>query len=90
MKVKDLLPIGSVILLNEAEKKLMITGIKQTDMTENKTYDYIGVVYPEGKIGDETEFLFNHEDINNVFFKGYEDEERNQFMDRLSKFFNEE
>ena len=31
MKVKDLLPIGSVVLLKDGEKRLMINGIMQTD-----------------------------------------------------------
>lgn len=49
--VKDLLPIGSVVMLKDAEKPLMIYGIKQLD-TDNPEveYDYIGVLYPEGNM----------------------------------------
>ena len=49
MNVKELLPIGSVVLLEGAKKKLMIYGVGQTQLNEDKDYDYIGVVYPEGK-----------------------------------------
>ncbi len=46
---KNLLPIGSVIMLKGGVKKLMITGIKvSTEDQPEKFYDYIGVFYPEG------------------------------------------
>ena len=34
--VKELLPIGSVVVLKGGEKKLMIFGIKQTDQETGK------------------------------------------------------
>lgn len=88
--IKELLPIGSVVLLKDAEKKLMIFGIKQTQEDTQQEYDYIGVVYPEGNISDEYQFLFNHEDIGQVFFKGYEDIERQEFIERLEKYYEKE
>lgn len=88
VEVSKLLPIGSVIALKEAEKRLMIFGIKQLDTTTNIEYDYVGVVYPEGNIGQEMQFLFNHEDIEAVFFLGYEDIERQVFINELSKSLN--
>lgn len=85
MKFSELLPIGSVVLLNGAEKKLMIYGIGQTDATNNIDYDYIGVMYPEGNMGEGSQFLFNHTDIAKVFFRGYEDEEREKFISLLQQ-----
>jgi hypothetical protein len=85
MNFSELLPIGSVVLLNGADKKLMIYGIGQTDETNNVDYDYIGVMYPEGNMGEGTQFLFNHSDISQVFFRGYEDEERENFIAVLQK-----
>lgn len=67
--MKDLLPIGSVVILKEATKSLMIVGIMQRDNNGN-TYDYIAVIFPEGYINAETFFLFNHEDIDKVNFVG--------------------
>lgn len=87
MNVKDLLPIGSVVLLKEGQKKLMTYGVKQTDNSDGKTYDYIGVVYPEGTMGEGTQFLFNHEDIEEVFHRGYDDAERTEFMNNLADFY---
>ncbi len=87
--IKELLPIGSVVLLKEGKKRLMIFGIKQSDQDTGTEYDYIGVLYPEGNIGETGQFLFNHEDINEVFYKGYEDEERVEFIEALDKFYKE-
>lgn len=67
--MKELLPIGSVVLLKEATKSLMIVGTTQRDEEGNK-YDYISVVFPEGYIDSETFFLFNHEDVVEVKFVG--------------------
>lgn len=78
--MKDLLPIGSIVLLKDASKKLMIIGIMQVNQKENKIYDYLGVPYPEGYIGSEHNFLFNHSDINDVIFTGYMNPEREIFM----------
>lgn len=90
--IKDLLPIGSVVLLNNGRKKVMIFGIKQTHENDEKVtieYDYIGVLYPEGNIGAKYQFLFNQQDISEVFFRGYEDEERESFINKLSEVYKE-
>lgn len=89
MKINDLLPIGSVVLLEGGEKRLMIYGVKQSEQNTQEEYDYIGVVYPEGNMGEGTQFLFNHEQIKEVFFKGFEDDERTVFIDKLAGFYEE-
>jgi len=83
--IKDLLPIGSVVLLKkEEEKKLMVMGIKATNAGgDEKEYDYSGILYPEGYVGDELIYAFNHGDIGEVFHRGYEDEERDAFIKEL-------
>ena len=86
--VKELLPIGSVVLLKEGKKKAMIFGIKQTNKGTGKEHDYIGVVYPEGNLGDELQFFFEHENIDQVFYRGYEDEERDEFIAKLSAYYD--
>ena len=82
----ELLPIGSVVLLKEGRKKLMIIGIKPvTDEEPEKVYDYIGVLFPEGYLNNEYNFLFNHEDINDIVFWGYNNPERKTFIEYLDK-----
>lgn len=85
--VRELLPIGSIVVLNGGTKKLMVFGVKQTDTSTNAVYDYLGVIYPEGNIGLGGQFFFNHSDINKVFFRGYEDDEREEFIQRLYEHF---
>lgn len=87
MKTKELLPIGSIVLLKDGTKKLMVFGIRQTDVKSGREYDYSGVLYPEGNLGNKTWFLFDDENIAEVSFRGYEDEERKDFLERLSDFY---
>lgn len=87
MEIKELLPIGSVVLLKEGQKRLMVFGVKQTDNETDIDYDYIGVLYPEGNVGEGGQFLFNHDDIERVFFRGFEDLERTQFLIALEDYY---
>ena len=88
---KNLLPIGSVIMIKGGVKQLMITGIKVSTEDQPETfYDYIGVFYPEGYIGTQSCFLFNHDDINDVVFKGYNNPEREDFIEFLENEFYRE
>ena len=72
--MKNLLPLGSVVLVKEATKSLIIVGTRQKD-NEGKKYDYVACLFPEGYINAEMFFLFNHEDIEKVRFVGYIDSE---------------
>ena len=81
---KDLLPIGSVVSLNGGEKRLMIFGIVQSDPATGKQYDYLACLYPEGFVGPEQTFLFNHDDIQKVSCEGFADAEHQEFRDDLA------
>ncbi len=89
MKVNELLPIGSVIYLREADRPLMIFGVKQSNLDTGEEYDYIGVLYPEGSMGRESQFLFQHKDIERVVFRGYEDDARLEFIKKLEAFYEQ-
>lgn len=91
--VRKLLPIGSVVVLDGGVKSLMITGVMQTDMQDSLhpvDFDYIGVYYPEGFVGNDVQFLFNHEDIRMLVFRGYDGRERKSFIEKLVKFYEEQ
>lgn len=92
--MEQLLPIGSIVLLNGGNKKLMIYGRKQLllneetdhEITEEKNmYDYLGVFYPEGYISPEYSFVFNHSDIKEIIFLGYVNEEEDEFQEVLKQ-----
>ena len=79
------MPIGTVVLLKNSEKRLMIIGFcqKSAGDKDNEVYDYVGCVYPEGHIGPDKTFLFNESQIERVFALGYQDEEQFAFKIRI-------
>lgn len=83
-KYEKYLPIGSVVLLENGTKRLMITGfcvVPNDDKT--KVYDYSGCLYPEGVISSEQIALFNHDQIKTIYAIGYSDDEEKQFKEKL-------
>lgn len=80
------LPIGTVVMLKNGEKRLMITGFVCNDKNSGKTYDYSGCMYPEGILSTEQTFAFNHDQIEHIFFMGYLDEEEKYFKNNLNHF----
>lgn len=85
----QLLPIGSVITLKDAEKKLMIIGLFARNEESGDDYDYMGIPYPEGFIDAETLFLFMHKDIGEIHFLGYINAEHQAFRAELTKVLEE-
>ena len=79
------LPIGTVVLLRGATKRIMITGYKTMDTSEpDRVWDYSAVLYPEGSLSSEQTLLFDHSQIYKVFFEGYMDDEYVSFMVKLN------
>ena len=87
MRIRSLLPIGSVVLNKDADKRLMVIGV----LVENcgKKYDYLAVTYPEGYADAEHLYVFNHEDIASVEFLGYINSEFQLFRGSLAKAFEQ-
>ena len=84
MNYEKYLPIGSVVMLKNGTKRLMVTGygIMPND-DETKIYDYCGCLFPEGVIDTEEVAVFNHEQIDKVYCIGFKDEEQEKFMQEL-------
>jgi len=79
--VDKYLPIGSVVLLKNGRKKIMIYGRKQMHVETGEEWDYLACLYPEGNINEEFMYLFNHDQIDKVYYLGYEDEEEKRFVE---------
>ncbi|MEC5240206.1 MULTISPECIES: DUF4176 domain-containing protein [Bacillus] len=80
----QLLPIGSIVILKEGTKKLMIFGRKQqVETDEVRKFDYMGCLYPEGYINPDFTCLFNHDDIQEVVSTGYEDQDEHTFQENV-------
>jgi len=80
-----LLPIGSVVLLKDGNKRLMVYGLLQLRNSDKKVFDYLGCYYPEGYISQEHAFLFNAEDIAEVSYVGFVDSEYQIFNNKLKE-----
>lgn len=83
--MKDLLPIGSVVTLKKGTKKLMIIGRLQQNVKTKKLYDYAGCLWPEGYMDKEHCYVFNHEDIDILYYLGMQDIEEFNFRNKLDE-----
>lgn len=65
-----LLPIGTVVKLEDIEQFVMIIG-RMVTSADKREFDYIGVPYPVGYLGDEKVLCFNHEKVVEEMHRGY-------------------
>ncbi len=89
-KYEKFLPIGSVVILKGATKKLMITGFcmigkDQQGQKNIKVFDYVGCLYPDGVVDSSKNILFDHEAIEKIFAIGYSDDEEKKFKEMLKQ-----
>ena len=94
------LPIGSVVLLKNGTKELMITSYcimpkgdvydkgGKIDYDKEKIIDYGACIYPEGILDSDSIIGFNHDNIDKVVFKGYETEASKEFSKLLNENLN--
>ncbi|MBM7704397.1 DUF4176 domain-containing protein [Metabacillus iocasae] len=82
-KGTDLLPIGTVVLLDIIAQPLMIYGRMQQQANKEGAWDYVACPYPQGHISDETNVFFNHVQIKQVVFKGFESEGEKLMKEKL-------
>ena len=83
--MKDLLPIGSVVTLKEGTKRLMIIGRLQQNVRTKKVYDYAGCLWPEGYMDKDSCYVFDHEDIDCLYYIGLQDIEEFNFRFELDE-----
>ena len=88
------LPLGTIVLLKNATKPMMIVGYKVSSNSEEvyqngkmvigkAVYDYSGCVYPEGVINSLFMCMFDHSQIGKILFMGYEDEKYKEYNEKL-------
>jgi len=81
------LPIGTVVMLKEATKRLMISGFCSIEEgEEEKIWDYSGCIYPEGFLSATQTALFDHEQIEKIFHMGLVDDEERKFKRKIQEF----
>ena len=87
--MEKILPVGSVVYLQEGTAPLVIIAVaqfvKKTEEDEKFTYfDYAGSMYPQG-FAEENSFYFNGENIAEVAFTGYESEQHDRYLKAIEE-----
>ena len=86
--ITGVLPIGSVVLLKNSTKRVMVIGFCQSESSDEgnqKIWDYAGCLYPEGYVSADKTFLFNGDQIEKIYAIGYQDEEQFEFKVQVDK-----
>ena len=84
MFFEGLLPNGTVILAEKSNRKFMIIGNSFQDADGNM-FDYAACIYPEGLIDADEIYYFNNDDIEKVYFVGYQDGQQMAFQKEAIK-----
>lgn len=88
--LEGLLPIGTVVLLKDSQKRLMVIGVCQKEVGQKEViWDYAGCLYPEGYLGGDKVYLFNNDQVEKVYAIGYQDEEQFAFKQKVDKIITE-
>ncbi|HBC90467.1 MAG TPA: hypothetical protein DCZ00_03375 [Lactococcus sp.] len=86
-----MLAIGSIVYLSDGNQKIMILnrGPVVEQNGEQVIFDYTGALYPNG-LDPEQVYYFNDDDIDEVVFEGYKDEEEERFRTLYNKWLDRE
>jgi hypothetical protein len=86
-----MLSIGSIVYLSEGNQKIMVLnrGPVVEQEGERVLFDYTGSLYPAG-LDPEQVYYFNDEDIDEVVFNGFTDDEEIRYMKLYDKWFKKE
>jgi len=80
--VQRLLPIGSVVKIKGVDVKMVITSnLMKRDIDgkeDEKVWEYMANIYPFGVKNNEDFWYFNTEDITDIYFVGYADDDYNK------------
>lgn len=80
---ENLLPLGSVVLLKGANKRVMVFARIQTIVGKGDIFDYAACSYPEGLADPQNVIFFNHDDIARVYFIGFQDSDELLFREKV-------
>ncbi|MDQ0087479.1 hypothetical protein J2T12_000873 [Paenibacillus anaericanus] len=81
----EFLSNGSIVQLNGGQKKVMIFGRLQKQADTGQIWDYIACLYPEGNIDLNHSYLFNHDQIERIYFTGFQDKEELAYNQNLQE-----
>lgn len=88
--MKHFLPIGTVVKLkttNDTVLNIMVIG-RTMRVPDKGDFQYSGVVYPYGFVGEDTGVFFNEEQIEEVIYEGLVTEEEKELSKTLVEEYN--
>lgn len=82
--MKEYLPIGTVVNLNQAEHiNFMIVGLLVENANKERR-DYVAVRYPVGAMNKANHYFFNNDNIKEVVHMGYVNEDHKVYVELLN------
>lgn len=83
----EYVPLGSVVILKGAVQPLLVVARAMNVKRGDKSFffDYGGVLYPEGLTGDRMAY-FNHDNLDEVIFTGFNDEASRRMTDIINQY----
>ncbi|MEI2342012.1 DUF4176 domain-containing protein [Priestia megaterium] len=85
----SLLPVGSVVILKGLDQTIMIYGRMQRQLGKSILWDYVGCPYPQGFLSEDYNIFFNHNQVYQTLFKGYETETELELREKLVEKFKQ-
>lgn len=83
--MNNYLPVGTIVLLKDAKKRILIVGYLPQENGSDKTYDYSGVPFPDGLIDSRKILLFDHTQIDKICHNSIIDKEVMEMINRVKK-----
>ncbi|EUJ43741.1 DUF4176 domain-containing protein [Paenilisteria rocourtiae] len=82
--MEELLPLGSVVKLKNGDKLVLVTS--RLPLYNNSGvigyFEYGACLYPDGHT-NQLAYFFNGEDIQDIYFKGYINEDELKFQETV-------
>ncbi len=80
------LPVGTVCKLKGADQMVAITGFCMKNQNQgDKVYDYVACYYPQGVFDQNRNILFDHEQISEILYMGYINDEETEFKKKVNE-----
>ncbi len=82
--MSDILPVGSVVRLQDAEELVMVIGFEPT--IDDVQADYLGVVFPDGLVTEDAALAFDASSVEEVVFQGFLDDEGEEAFEAVRRY----
>jgi len=83
MNCENLLPIGTVVQIKESPSWVMVIGYYPIDKKTERTFTYLGTVYPVGLGISNQAMMLDHESIEKIQFEPTQSDEAASYCSSL-------